>query len=82
MTAASQSVAASHNSLSTSSSNRNDGEEEAPLTTYYCRVYFESEKAGSKDLRVLFAMAEEHVGLDLPKHTEVPFIKSARHESN
>jgi hypothetical protein len=56
VTAASQSVAASPNSLSTSSSNRNNNEEEeAPLSTYYCRVYLESEKAGSNDLHVLFA---------------------------
>ncbi len=72
VTAAShQSAAASHNSLSTSSSTRNDDneEEEAPLSAYYCRVYFESKKAGSKDLRVLFAMAEGHVGQDIPMHT-------------
>jgi hypothetical protein len=71
-TAASLSVAA----RPASSSNNDDEEEEPSVSSYYCRMYFKSEKAGSKDLHVLFVMAEEHNGLNFPKHTDQPFIKS------
>jgi hypothetical protein len=47
-----------------------------PFPLLYYRAYFESEKAGSKDLRVLFAMAEGHDGLSFPKHTDPPIIES------
>jgi hypothetical protein len=43
---------------------------------YWWCVYFESEKAGSKDLSVLFAMTEGHNGLNFPKHTDPLFIES------
>jgi hypothetical protein len=72
--AASPSVGASPTSLSDDANG--DEEEEPPVSSLYCRVYFESEKAGSKDLRVLFAMAEGHDGLSFPKHTDPPFIES------
>jgi hypothetical protein len=75
VTAASPSVAASTTSVDDDATN-DDVEEEAPVSSLYCRVYFESEKAGSKDLRVLFAMAEGHDGLSFPKHTDPPFIES------
>jgi hypothetical protein len=77
VTAASPSVAASPTSLSdaaaTTSNNDEEGEE-ASVSTYYCWVYFESEKAGSKDLHVLFAMSEGHDGLNFLKHTDPPFM--------
>ncbi len=63
--AASPSVAASPTSLSTTSNNHDEEEEEAYVSSYYyCRVYFENENAGSKDLRVIFVMAEGHDGLN------------------
>jgi hypothetical protein len=79
--AASPSVAASPNSLSyaaatTTSNNDDDEEEEASISSYYCCVYFESEKAGSKELHVLFVMAEGHDALNLPKHMDPPIIES------
>jgi hypothetical protein len=72
--AASPSVGASPTSLSDDAND--DEEEEAPVSSLYCRVYFKSEKAGSKDLRVLFTMAEGHGGLSFPEHTDPPFIES------
>jgi hypothetical protein len=76
--AASPSVVASPTSLSDDASNdaNNDEEEEAPVSSLYCRKYFESEKAGSKDLCVLFTMAEGHHGLSFPKHMDPLFIES------
>mgnify|MGYP000057997715 CR=1 FL=1 len=82
-TAASPLVAPSPNSnaAGTSSTSKNNGdddeEEEAPsIASYYCCAYFESEKAGLKDLCVLFAMAERHY-YRLLKHTDpAPFIES------
>ncbi len=82
--AASPSVAASPNSLSaaaaaaTTTSNNNDEEEEPSISSYYCHLYFESEKAGLKDLRILFAMAEGHDGLNFLKHRDPPFIESKK----
>jgi hypothetical protein len=72
-------AAATTTTTTTTTSNNDDNhdEEEASVSTYSCRVYFESEKAGSKDLHVLFAMAEgQDNGLNFPKHTDPPFIES------
>jgi hypothetical protein len=71
-TAASPSVAASP----PTTSNNDDEQEEPSVSSYYCPVYFESKKAGSKDLRVLFAMAEGYDGLNFQKHMDPPFIES------
>jgi hypothetical protein len=73
--AASPSVFASPTALS-DDANDDDEEEEAPVSTLYCCGYFESEKAGSKDFRVLFAMAEGHDRLSFPKHTDPSIIES------
>jgi hypothetical protein len=75
--AASPSVAVRPTSLSDDTNN--GAAEEAAVSSFYCLVYFESEKAGSKDhLRVLFAMAEGHGGLNFPKHTDPPFIEESK----
>jgi hypothetical protein len=64
-------------SLSSTTTSNNDDEEEEEAcawSTYYCWVYFESEKSG-KDLRVLFAMSKGHDGLNFLKHTDPPLWK-------
>jgi hypothetical protein len=71
--AASPSVAASPTTLFDDANNDEEGE--APVSSLYCRVYFKSEKAGLKDLGVLFVMAEGHNGLSFPKHTNPHFIE-------
>jgi hypothetical protein len=59
MMPAAPSVATSPTSLSDDADN-DDKEEVAPNSSFYCRMYFKSEKAGLKDLPLLFAMAEEN----------------------
>ena len=54
--------------------------EESKLTEFHAKNYFNS-TMGSKDLRVLFAMAIGCNSMDIPDHKDPPFCRSKTYHS-